>query len=59
MWIASFPGAVIDNVTFVDCVFRGVEASEVVDASGSILFKNVKIEPVNKGRSLNSRPGSP
>ena len=59
MWIASFPGAVIDNVTFVDCVFRGVEASEVVDASGSILFKNVKIEPASKGRSLNSRPSWP
>lgn len=59
MWIASFPGAVIDNVTFADCVFRGVDAAEVVDASGSILFKNVKIEPVNKGRSLNSRPSSP
>jgi len=59
MWIASFPGAVIDDVRFVDCVFRGVQTSEVMDASGSILFKNVKIEPVNKGRSLNSRPSSP
>jgi hypothetical protein len=36
-----------------------VQTSEVMDASGSILFKNVKIEPVNKGRSLNSRPSSP
>jgi len=59
MWIASFPGAVIDDVRFVDCVFRGVNASEVVDASGSILFKNVTIEPANKGRSLNSRPTGP
>lgn len=59
MWIASFPGAVIDDVRFVDCVFRGVEAGEVVEASGSILFQNVKIEPANKGRSLNSRPSSP
>ena len=59
MWIASFPGAVIDDVRFVDCVFRGVDASEVVEASGSILFQNVKIEPLNKGRSLNSRPSAP
>lgn len=59
MWIASFPGAVIDDVRFVDCVFRGVQTSEVMDVSGSILFKNVKIEPVNKGRSLNSRPSWP
>jgi len=46
-------------VRFVDCVFRGVNASEVVDANGSILFKNVTIEPANKGRSLNSRPSVP
>jgi len=59
MWIASFPGALIDGVRFVDCVFKGVEASEVVEASGSILFQNVKIEPVAKGRSLNSRPTWP
>jgi unsaturated rhamnogalacturonyl hydrolase len=59
MWIASFPGAVIDDVSFVDCIFRGVQTSEVVDASGSILFRNVKIEPAQKGRSLNSRPTWP
>ena len=44
MWIASFPGAVIDGVSFVDCIFRGVRSTEVVEASGSILFRNVKIE---------------
>jgi hypothetical protein len=27
--------------------------------SGSILFRNVKIEPAEKGRSPNSRPTSP
>jgi len=59
MWIASFPGAIIDGVTFVDCIFRGVRASEVVEASGSISFRNVKIEPAEKGRSLNSRPTWP
>jgi hypothetical protein len=51
----QLPGAVIDGVSFVDCVFRGVRSSEVVEASGSILFRNVKIEPAEKGRSLNSR----
>ena len=56
MWIASFPGAVIDGVSFFDCIFRGVRSTEAVEASGSILFRNVKIEPAEKGRSLNSRP---
>jgi hypothetical protein len=27
----SFPGAVIDGVSFVDCVFRGIRSTEVVD----------------------------
>jgi hypothetical protein len=59
MWIASFPGAVIDEVGFVDCIFRGVRASELVEASGSILFRDVKIEPAEKVRSLNSWPTWP
>lgn len=51
--------AVIDVVSFVDCVFRGVRASEVVEASGSILFRNVKIEPAEKGLNLKSLPTWP
>ena len=53
---ARFPGAVIDGVSFVDCIFRGVRAGEIVEASGSILFRDVKIEPAEKRRSLNARP---
>jgi hypothetical protein len=56
MWITSFVGAVIDGVSFVDYVFRGVRAGEVGEVSGLILFRNVRIEPSEKGRSLNSRP---
>ncbi len=39
IWIASFPGAVIDGVSFVDCIFRGVRSTEVVEVGGSILFR--------------------
>jgi len=39
--------------------FCNKRAGEVVEASGSILFRNVKIEPADKGRSLNSRPTWP
>jgi len=59
IWITTFSGAVNDGVSFVDCIFRGVRAGEVVEASGSILFRNVKIEPAENGRSLNSRPKWP
>src|SRR5262245_46536115 len=54
LWIAGFAGATIDNISFSNCTFRGVEASEQVEHAGSISFKNVTIEPAKKGRSRNS-----
>jgi hypothetical protein len=45
---SQFPRWSYDGVSFVDCIFRGVRASEVVAASGSILLPNVKIEPTEK-----------
>lgn len=54
MWIAGFEGAVIEDIRFNDCTFRGVEASERVEHAGSIRFHNVTIEPLAKGRSRNS-----
>jgi len=59
MWIVSFPGSVIEDVRFIDCVFRGVEATEVLQNVGSISFKNITIEPAKKGPTRNSRPSSP
>ena len=59
MWIAGFPGAVIDNVIFSDCVFKGVEAAEMLSGAGTITFHNVTIEPARKGRSLNSPTATP
>lgn len=60
MWIASFPGAVIDDVRFVDCTFNGVETAEMMqNAGGSISFKNVNIVPAKKSSSLNSRTDWP
>jgi len=39
-------------VSFVDCILRGVWSTEVVEANGSILIRNVKIESDEKDRSL-------
>ncbi len=55
MWVVSFPGSVIENIRFVDCTFRGVEASEVLQNVGSISFNNITIEPEKKTRTINSR----
>jgi polygalacturonase len=59
MWIASWPGAVIDDVRFVDCTFRGVETAEMLQNAGSISFRNVNIEPAKKSNSRNSRANWP
>jgi polygalacturonase len=59
MWIAGFPGARIEDVRFIDCTFRGVEAAEMMQSAGSVSFKNVNIEPAKKGRSLNSPQAAP
>jgi polygalacturonase len=54
MWVVGFPGVVIDDIHFRNCTFRGVEATEVLNHTGSFSFENVTIEPAKKGRSLNS-----
>jgi unsaturated rhamnogalacturonyl hydrolase len=59
MWIVSFPGAVIEDVRFIDCVFRGVEATEVLQNVGSISFRNITIEPAKKSPTRNSRTSWP
>jgi polygalacturonase len=56
MWVVGYPGAVIDNIRFKDCIFRGVETAEVLSRAGFVSFDNVTIEPAKKGLSLDSRP---
>jgi len=46
--IAGFPGAVIENVRLRDCVFRGVEADDILKNAGAIEQENVTIERVKK-----------
>jgi polygalacturonase len=54
MWVVGFPGVVIDDISFKNCTFRGVETAEMMNHAGSFSFENVTIEPAKKGRSLNS-----
>ena len=56
MWVAGFPGAIIDEIRFMNCTFKGVNEAERLEGAGSVYFKNVTIEPAKKVRSLNS-PG--
>jgi unsaturated rhamnogalacturonyl hydrolase len=59
MWVESFPGAVVDDVRFVDCTFRGVEAAEVLENAGTVTFRNVQIIPAQKTNSRSSRTSWP
>jgi polygalacturonase len=59
MWIAAFPGSTIDNIRFADCVFRGLQAAEMMSNAGSISFQNVTMDPAVKGRSASSRSATP
>jgi polygalacturonase len=47
-------GATIDDIEFIDSTFRGIIAGEVLQQAGSVSFRNVRMEPAEKGRSLNS-----
>ena len=56
MWIAAFEGAVVTDISFTDCTFRGVTQTDLVNHAGAIRFNRVTIEPAKKSRSLNSVP---
>ncbi|HEY9153865.1 MAG TPA: glycosyl hydrolase family 28 protein, partial [Opitutaceae bacterium] len=55
LWIDAFPAATVDNITFRDCTFRGLDAAELVANAGRITFDHVSIEPAHRHDSLNSR----
>ena len=46
--ITAFPGAVIEGVRLKDCIFRGVEAADVLQDAGTLTLQNVTVEPAKK-----------
>jgi unsaturated rhamnogalacturonyl hydrolase len=56
MYIRGFPGATIDDIKFTDCTFKGITTTEVLEGAGTVILKNVTIEPAKKSRALNSPP---
>ena len=56
MWIAAFAGAIVTDIAFTDCTFRGVTQTDLVTHAGSIRFDRVTVEPAKQSRSLNSVP---
>ncbi|MFT3869249.1 MAG: glycoside hydrolase family 28 protein [Nibricoccus sp.] len=54
LYVIGFPGAIVDDVEFVNCTFRGVETAEVVMNSANFSFRNTTIEPAKLPKALNS-----
>jgi unsaturated rhamnogalacturonyl hydrolase len=54
LYVIGFPGAVVDDVEFVNCAFRGVETAEVVMSAANFTFRNTTIEPLKRPKALNS-----
>ena len=59
MYLAGFAGATIDDLRFTNCTFRGLTSNDVIQHAGSIVFRNVTVEPAKKVQSLNSRETLP
>lgn len=58
LWMAGFPGAVIDDIRVTDCAFNNVTETDLVRHAGRITFDHTTVEPAKKTRSLNS-PAAP
>ncbi len=56
LYVLGFPGATVDDITFRNCEFRGVEQTEVLSGAGTIVFDHVSIIPAKKPKALNSVP---
>lgn len=56
LYIASFPGATVDNIRIANSTFEGLSATELITHTGRIVFENVTALPSKKPKSLSSRP---
>ncbi|HOP96247.1 MAG TPA: glycoside hydrolase family 28 protein [Verrucomicrobiota bacterium] len=45
LWIVGTTNSIIENVRIENCEFRGVEGPDVLTRSGSVLLKNVTVQP--------------
>jgi unsaturated rhamnogalacturonyl hydrolase len=55
-YIASFPGATVDNIRLAHCRFEGVETAEIARNVGHIELDDVTILPKKLPKSLSTRP---
>jgi len=56
MYVLGYPKAVIDQISFKDCTFKGVTSPELLIDAGAVLLQNTRIEPQEIPRSLSTQP---
>jgi len=54
--ITSFPAAIIEGIRLKNCVFAGVEGSDVLRHAGSLSLENVEIQPAKKSKPAEPNP---
>lgn len=59
LYLASFPGAIIDDIRLKNCTFKGIETAEIVSGAGKISLENVNIIPAKTPKSLNTVTWTP
>ena len=57
-YIASFPGATVDDIRLSHCRFEGIESSEIISHAAGIELNDVTILPKQVPKSLSSRPAT-
>ncbi|HVU34624.1 MAG TPA: glycoside hydrolase family 28 protein [Opitutaceae bacterium] len=55
-YIASFPGAVVDDIKLSHCTFAGLDSPEYIQNAGRIELNDVTVTPKTIPASLSSRP---
>ncbi len=56
LYVAGFPGAVVDGIKVSNSTFKNLTHSEVITHVGRITFDNVVMEPKVRPKGLNSVP---
>lgn len=56
LYLAGFPGAVIDGVVVRDSVFSGLTQPDLIQSAGRVVFERVNAVSAQRPKSLNSVP---
>jgi len=56
MYVLGYPKAVIDQILFKNCTFKGITSPELLIDAGTVILQNTRIEPKEIPTSLSTQP---